>query len=55
MGCDVVVGGSVVVVVVWLVSLWWLGLLVEGCAWWLWVVVLGLLVVITSNEREKQR
>ena len=48
-----VVGGGVVVV--WLVGLWWLGLLVVGGAWWLWVVVLGLLVVIASKGRERER
>ena len=40
---------------VWLVGLWWLGLLVVGGAWWFWVVVLGLLVVIASKERERER
>jgi len=56
LGCDVVVGGGVLVV--WLVGLWWLALLAVDCAWWwwLWVVVLGfLLVVIASKERERER
>ena len=36
-------------------GLWWLVLLAVGCAWWLRVVVLGLLLVVIASRRERKR